>query len=1631
MALRAPKQWSLTKHESITSFENWRQNLQYTLSLDRNFAPFLVEGVQWPKKSNADPLRGFEDDNDDVPAATRRTAHQKCAHLELMLGQIANFCPVVSRNTITKNSTSLASIWQAIRLHFGFQSTGAHFLDLNNIKLEPDERPEDLFQRLTSFVEDNLLTVNSNITHHGEPTLLDEELSPSLENMIVLMWLRLINPELPSLVKQRYGPELRSKTLASLKPEISQALDSLLDEINTAADSRILRASASRFKTRSPNYPSRAPVRKPKSCPLCKQTGRPDRHYLSKCPFLPPEDLTYMTKSRLTTSVDEVASSDEEPPLPTFVPEPPDATCSTARIISRRVSTSLSPFVKVFYKHHPLTLTLDTGAETSMIKASIARQIGAPITKTTQQVLQADGITPMAVIGETHLTLSRSDLSLKLDALVVEDLDVDILAGTPFMSFNDISVRPAKNQVIVQGSEVLLYTHQSQGSALPTVRRTQAHVLRASAPSTILWPGDYLELDIPSDLSCDSPLAIEPRVTPSSSKVHSPDHMWPPPQLIEPVGNKIRLVNSTDAPHLVRRHDHICQALHTTVPENLATPPPYEPSTPPRTKPPTGLFSDAVLLDPDSLLPEATRAAFKETLKGFDEVFNPDYSGYNGSLGPFLATVNMGPVQPPQRKGRLPQYSHTKLAELQAKFDELEHSGVLRRPEDINVNVEYLNPSFLVKKPSGGHRLVTDFADVGRYSKPSPSLMPDVDSTLRRIAPWKYIIVSDLTNAFYQIPLSKPSMKYCGVATPFKGVRVYTRCAMGMPGSETALEEMMSRVLGDFIQEGFVAKLADDLYCGGNTPEELLSNWVRVLQALHDCNLRLSASKTVIAPKSTTILGWIWTQGSLSASPHRIAMLSSCPSPKTVKALRSFIGAYKVLGRVLPHCSQLLDPLESSIAGLQSADIVPWTDNLHLQFTAAQQALSTNQAIVLPRPSDTLWIVTDGSVSKHGIGATLYVSRQDKLHLAGFFSAKLRKHQVTWLPCEIEALSIAAAVKHFSPYLVQSKEQACVLTDSKPCVQASQKLLRGQFSASPRVTSFLSTVSRYQITLRHLAGSANLPSDFSSRNAPACDEPRCQVCTFINELEDCVVHSLSIHDIINKDKRLPFTTRSAWADIQTSCPDLRRVHAHLKQGTRPSKKLTNIKDVKRLLNVASISRDGLLVVKRNPAFMPPVELIVVPRSVLDGLLTALHIQLDHPSRHQLLLVVQRHFFALDLTVAINQITSSCHTCASLQKFPSTLISQSSDEPPEVVGITFAADVIRRNRQFILVLRECVTAFTSACLIPDETHSTLRDALIRLCVGQHPLDGPKAVIRVDPAPGFSALRNDQSLSQLGISLEIGRVKNVNKNPVAEKAVAEVEEEILRQEPGGGPITDVQLVLVIARLNARLRSLGLSARELWTKRNQFNNDPIPVSDHQLILEKNKQRQANHPHSEKSKNPLNKEPSAPSLLVGDIVYLHCDKSKSRARDRYIVTSIDGEWCYIKKFTGQQLRSFSYKVKLCECYRVPSTIPSGQRPTVTEDDYADMPEDSGDLHASPYQPPPSPPDLLQPHYLESPEELSCCSDQALCTPDTTVSSADIALSSPEPSNEPPLSPSQVPGRTRPQRSHRRPQYLDDYVLD
>ena len=129
-------------------------------------------------------------------------------------------------------------------------------------------------------------------------------------------------------------------------------------------------------------------------------------------------------------------------------------------------------------------------------------------------------------------------------------------------------------------------------------------------------------------------------------------------------------------------------------------------------------------------------------------------------------------------------------------------------------------------------------------------------------------------------------------------------------------------------------KIADNLYCGGNTPQELFENWKKVLQALYKCNLRLSASKTVINPKSTTILGWIWSAGTLTASP------TPCQHPGLLSRTR-YCRAYEILCRCIQgplSCDSTVFSISRPPSMKQQPDVNPKNLSLGLMSYVAHFA---------------------------------------------------------------------------------------------------------------------------------------------------------------------------------------------------------------------------------------------------------------------------------------------------------------------------------------------------------------------------------------------------------------------------------------------------------------------------------------------------------------------------------------------------------------------------------------------------------------------------------------------------------------------------------------------------------------------
>lgn len=189
---------------------------------------------------------------------------------------------------------------------------------------------------------------------------------------------------------------------------------------------------------------------------------------------------------------------------------------------------------------------------------------------------------------------------------------------------------------------------------------------------------------------------------------------------------------------------------------------------------------------------------------------------------------------------------------------------------------------------------------------------------------------------------------------------------------------------------------------------------------------------------------------------------------------------------------------------------------------------------------------------------------------------------------------------------------------------------------------------------------------------------------------------------------------------------------------------------------------------------------------------------------------------------------------------------------------------------------------------------------------------------------------------------------------------------------------------------------------------------------MLSQHSGRVTNHQYSMKSKVPSGRAAVPLAIRPGDLEYLYSDRNKSRARDRYLVSSVDGSWCNSQKFTGTKLRRTSYRVRLADCYKVEGPdLASG---ALLEDLASDEDVDNPAPHC-----PDSPPAIADPPPASFPPRID---DIAVPLPalrsrhDDDIGSGD----SPSGVGVPTCASAAAPRRSG--RQLRVPQYLEDFEV-
>ena len=944
---------------------------------------------------------------------------------------------------------------------------------------------------------------------------------------------------------------------------------------------------------------------------------------------------------------------------------------------------------------------------------------------------------------------------------------------------------------------------------------------------------------------------------------------------------------------------------------------------------------------------ERLQAIHVKNIKVFDDDLNVGFEGYEAKLN-FKVEQ-----QAPPFKLWVPQYNKKCQDLLQSKCDQLECQGVLTDPIKNNITVRNVSPCFIQQKARAKHkkledcsleeiRFISDFNVLNESIRAIPSRSNSYDDIVKFLARHKYFIFADLLNSYFQVRVGREDWKHLAILTPHRGLKLMTRLGQGLLNSDVVLDQVMAQTLGDEISAGFCLAARDDLFVGGDTLDETISNWELVLGKLGAANLKITARKVRIFLEDTEVFGHRISNGTVSPSDHNVKTLGEMKMDdiRTNKQMNSYKGLYKTLSRHLPDMASMMAPFDKATAGKLSAGRFDWEADGHVAaFNRAQNQLEKINTTYLPRPEEKLYLLPDTASEDICTGWVLYTERETSSGLkrlpVQFCTAKLSGYMANWHPCEQEGIGAVLAIDQCRHWINESHQPTSVLCDNKPVVEAAQLLKLGRHSKSPRLQSLLASVNRSNVEFYHNSAKRghHVVPDSLSRLKKTCGAKDCQIERFLDdipaqiqcmattimanpnmydvlfghiELVNLAATTAQLSEILCKGRGpIPLGSRAAWLEIQRSNEQCRQFLDQVKYGQLPRKRDKMKNNLNKMWKNCSIENDLIVCKSFDDILMKERSRVFVPAEFLQSILTVMHVRLDHVSSFQLEKVFNRYFFGISTKTICDEISEECSLCISLQKFPKELDEFHSGLDPEHPGTHMNADVMARAGQKILVTTDMFSGYTTACIIETEQRDAMAEGIVQTVTYMR--NSPSIQVRSDKAPSLRSLVKNQhrDLIDNGISIILGDDMNKNSNCCVDKKIQELQIEIKRLCPHETKINLSTLSKAVTNLNSRIRNQGLSSSQIHFSRDLVTGENLNLDDKRLGADKSEKRQTNQVLSAHSKAPRGKVLTRPEVQPGSLFYIKSQGSKHECRDPYMVTGMADDKVVARKMLHTAQRS------------------------------------------------------------------------------------------------------------------------------
>ncbi|MCI0562406.1 MAG: reverse transcriptase domain-containing protein [Nitrososphaera sp.] len=275
----------------------------------------------------------------------------------------------------------------------------------------------------------------------------------------------------------------------------------------------------------------------------------------------------------------------------------------------------------------------------------------------------------------------------------------------------------------------------------------------------------------------------------------------------------------------------------------------------------------------------------------------------------------------------------------------------------------------------------------------------------------RYISTIDLSQAYFQIPLTKESREITAFIVPTKGLFHFTRMPYGLTKAPATFQRLLDRLIGPAMDPYAFAYL-DDIIIATRTFEEHLHRLRRVLRTIYQAGLTINPEKCKFCCSEVKYLGFVVNQDGLQVNPDKVTPVVNYPVPKTVKQVRRFLGMASWYRRFIPNFASATEPLNRLLRKNQPWI---WEEEQADAFNEIRRRPSTAPTLACPDFSLKFVLQTDASIV--GLGAILTQSPGDVEHVIAYASRTLTDAECKYSVTKLECLAVIWSIQKFGPYI--------------------------------------------------------------------------------------------------------------------------------------------------------------------------------------------------------------------------------------------------------------------------------------------------------------------------------------------------------------------------------------------------------------------------------------------------------------------------------------------------------------------------------------------------------------------------------------------------------------------------------------